>query len=171
MSVLNSEPIISYLLLGNNLGDQESILTRARILISLHIGAILSISKLYETAPWGELDQANFLNQAISIKTRLAPEELMQAIIKIEKILGKEKRTKWGPRTIDIDILLYNNDIINQANLEIPHPRMLSRNFVLIPLSEIAEEVIHPIAKKSIKELVGMCIDKGEVGLYKGKSI
>jgi len=170
MSIPTSEPIITYLLLGNNLGDQVAILRKARILLSLYVGTIHATSSLYETAPWGQLDQANFINQAISIETKLAPDELMDAIKKIEEILGKKKITKWGPRTIDIDILLYKDDIINAANLEIPHPRMLSRNFVLIPLSEIAEEVIHPIAKKSIKELVGMCIDKGEVEIYNGKS-
>ncbi len=160
----------TYLLLGSNLGNPAANLRRARILISLYIGCLSRCSKLYETAPWGELDQSHFLNQAICIETILDPAALMKEIVKIEHILGKKKVTKWGPRTIDIDILLYGEDILNNRNLEIPHPRMLSRNFVLIPLSEIAGERIHPVAKKSITELVSMCTDSGTVSIFKENS-
>ena len=170
MSTLFSNPVMTYLLLGTNLGDQANTLKRARILLSIHTGHISLSSNLYETAPWGELEQPNFLNQAVALKTYLSPQELMNSIMKIEKILGKQKITKWGPRTIDIDILLYESEVVDEVNLEIPHPRMLSRNFVLIPLSEIAKDVIHPVAKKNIKELVGMCRDNGMVALFKEKS-
>ena len=171
MNELLPKPVTTYLLLGTNLGDQAIILSRARIFLTLYVGKIYDVSKLYETAPWGETDQSNFLNQAIKIDTLLSSEDLMKEIIKIEEILGKKKVSKWGPRTIDIDILLYGSSIINQVNIEIPHPRMLSWNFVLIPLSEIAGEVIHPVAKKKIKELLGMCTDNGSVALFKENSI
>ena len=160
----------TYLLLGSNLGNTAANLRRARILISLYIGCISRCSQLYETAPWGDLDQSHFLNQAICVETILDPVALMNEIVKIEDILGKKKVSKWGPRTIDIDILLYREDVIISRNLEIPHPRMLSRNFVLIPLSEIAGERIHPVAKKSITDLVSMCVDSGTVSIFKENS-
>jgi 2-amino-4-hydroxy-6-hydroxymethyldihydropteridine diphosphokinase len=167
MDISKSQPFTTYILLGTNLGDRLNNLRRARILISLNIGWISSSSKLYETAPWGELDQSSFLNQALCVKSLLYPSVMLQKIFEIEKALGKNKVTKWGPRTIDIDILLYDNKVFKSENLEIPHPRMLSRNFVLIPLSEIAGSVVHPEAKKTIKELEGMCIDNGSVSIFK----
>lgn len=152
-----------FLLLGSNQGQKEEMLRQARILLSIHTGIILNASSIYDTSPWGEEDQDTFINQAIEIQTELNPSALLTVLQKIEIRLGKAKTSKWGPRTIDIDILLYDNLIISEDKLSIPHPRMLGRKFVLIPLSEIAGELLHPIAKRRISDLVDVCEDHGTV--------
>jgi 2-amino-4-hydroxy-6-hydroxymethyldihydropteridine diphosphokinase len=115
--------------------------------------SVVSRSSLYETAPVGETDQPPFLNNAVGVETVLSPRELLAVIKEIEKIIGRTPTYRWGPREIDIDILLYDDLVINEPGLTIPHPRMHERAFVLVPLSEIAPIAVHPVLGKSIGTL------------------
>jgi 2-amino-4-hydroxy-6-hydroxymethyldihydropteridine diphosphokinase len=109
---------------------------------------------MFETAPWGIKDQPKFINMAIKIDTILEPENLLSLLKEIESAIGRTQTFRWGPRIIDLDILLYDNSIINTNTVKIPHPGIKDRDFVLRPLSEIAPEKIHPVFKKSIKKLL-----------------
>lgn len=154
---------IVHLLLGANIGDTVSMLRRARIYISMCIGQIQSTSPVYDTSPWGFKDQEPFVNQAISCQTDLNPRQILRKIHWIENRLGKKKIAHWGPRSIDIDILLYESQIIQDDDLKVPHPHMSSRRFVLIPLTQIASELIHPVKGITIKEMLELCKDTGSV--------
>lgn len=153
----------AYLLTGGNTGERKMELSRAVALIGTHSGKILKQSHLYETAAWGKTDQSPFLNQALLIETSLSAQELLKSILAIELQMGRERKEKYGPRNIDIDILLYNNDIISEPHLQIPHPEMTRRRFVLTPLAEIAPNLIHPTLHLSIKNLLDQCPDTLEV--------
>ncbi len=166
MNTLNKETIHPvYLHLGSNLGDRLRYLLKAKFLINKHIGHIKTLSEVYETAAWGKTDQPDFYNQAILVITQLTPAEVLTEIHQIENILGRNRKPEnhWGERTIDIDILFYNNQIINSPSLTIPHRHLQDRNFVLIPLCEIAPNFIHPVLGKSIQELRKLCADDSEV--------
>ncbi len=144
-----------YLLLGSNLGDREVLLEEAVKMIEKKIGKVFSISSIYETDAWGKTDQPGFLNLALGVQTDLAPIELLNSILKIEKKLGRIRKEKWGARLIDIDVILYGSEIVNLGEkLKIPHIEMQNRKFVLQPLAEIAPNHIHPILKKTILELL-----------------
>ncbi len=149
----------TYILLGSNLGNSIKYLSDAILEIEYKLGTISSKSSLYQTAAWGNLDQPDFINQVIELKTSLSPANLLKAILKIENVLGRQRIEKWGSRTIDIDILLYEDQIVNTANLVIPHPYLSVRRFSLMPLSEIAPNRLHPILKKSITELLNELTD------------
>ncbi|MCK9186080.1 2-amino-4-hydroxy-6-hydroxymethyldihydropteridine diphosphokinase [Candidatus Gracilibacteria bacterium] len=129
----------AYLSLGSNLGDRENFLKKAISEIK-KIAKIKKKSKIYETSPVGYKNQGNFLNMVISIETAVSPKELLENLQKIEKELGREKKIKNGPRTIDIDILTYEDTIVDEPNLKIPHPRMYERKFVLVPLLELLDK-------------------------------
>lgn len=122
-------------------------------LIQKHIGNIKLKSALYKTAAWGNTNQPDFINQVLNVHTIFTPLIILKKIEKIERELGRLRVEKWGPRIIDIDILLYDNEIIKTTQLEIPHPEMLNRNFVLKPLLEIASKLIMPNSKQPLKEL------------------
>lgn len=154
---------ICYLLLGSNKGNSKALLEKAKYLIDKAIGPIIEQSNLYITEPWGEANQRDFHNQVIKIETSKKCSEILVLSQNIEVILGKNKITKYGPRTMDIDILLYNQDVISEKNLTVPHPRMHERNFTLIPLSEIAPDMVHPILNKTIKELLNIVEDQSDV--------
>lgn len=111
-------------------------------------------SSLYETEPWGITEQPEFVNMAVEIETGLAPMELLELLRKIERDMGRQETLRWGPRIIDLDMLLYNNIILNTNALIIPHPLLHEREFVLKPLFEIAEDVMHPVLKKRIGDLL-----------------
>jgi len=154
---------ITYLLIGGNLGNRQENLATARFLIGKHCGQITRESSVYETAPWGKFDQPGFLNQALEVNTELNARQLIRRILKVEKIMGRIRKEKLGPRIIDIDILLFNDEIQDIPFLKLPHPEMQHRRFVLIPLSEIAAEIIHPVLKKNISQLLHECPDELEV--------
>ncbi len=150
-----SDKKTAYLLLGSNLGNREKLIAEALALLEARVGEILQISGIYETAAWGKTDQPGFLNLAIEIDTVLDPSQLLEAVLKIESDLGRTRHEKWGSRLIDIDIIFYGEEIINQMEqLQIPHPEMQNRKFVLLPMAEIAPTVIHPVLKKSVSELL-----------------
>lgn len=148
-----------YLLLGSNLGDREYYISEAVDLISQRAGVVELKSSYYETASWGKTDQPDFINQAIFLKTKLSPQQLLITILDIEKHFGRERLVKWGSRTIDIDILFYSDMIIKESDLVVPHPYLHERAFALLPLAEIAAEFVHPQCKKTILELCNSLAD------------
>ena len=151
------------ILLGCNLGNCESTFETVLTLLNKTCGEITKISSLYETAPWGNQDQSFFLNQVLQITTTLNPEELHFHTEKIENELGRIRKEINGPRTIDIDILFFNDLQVITNTLIIPHPRLHLRKFTLIPLNEIIPNFIHPIYQKTINQLLFDCKDKSEV--------
>jgi 2-amino-4-hydroxy-6-hydroxymethyldihydropteridine diphosphokinase len=154
---------IAYLLIGGNIGNRMANLDAAKKKIAHQCGTVKGISNIFETAAWGLENQPHFLNQALAVQTALSPKELLHCLLQIEKGLGREREAKWGPRLIDIDILLYNDAVINEEGLTIPHPQMHNRRFVLQPLSELAPELVHPLFRKTIAELLAACTDALEV--------
>ncbi|MBL3656394.1 2-amino-4-hydroxy-6-hydroxymethyldihydropteridine diphosphokinase [Fulvivirga sp. 2943] len=152
-----------YLLLGSNLGDKKNMLDQARNLISHEIGTIINSSALYETAAWGKENQPSFYNQVLKVQSELSAESILGKIQKIESDLGRVRLEKWGSRVIDIDILYYHQEVIENENLIIPHPGIPERKFTLEPLTEIAPDYIHPILKASNQELLYKCIDSLQV--------
>jgi len=157
----------AYLLIGGNLGNRERNLSTAREFIEQYCGPVIKASSLYETAAWGKIDQPSFLNQAIEIETRLGAEQLMKQVLEIEELMGRVRKEKYGPRIIDIDILLFNKEQFDLPFLKIPHPEMQNRRFALTPLAEIAADLQHPVFKKSISRLLKECTDKLGVTEYK----
>ncbi|RZK21100.1 MAG: 2-amino-4-hydroxy-6-hydroxymethyldihydropteridine diphosphokinase [Pedobacter sp.] len=144
----------AYLLLGGNLGNREENLSKAIELITDNIGEIESISSIYETAAWGKTDQPAFLNQAIAIMTNLSAIQVLDKALEIEKILGRVRKDKWGERLIDIDLILYGNDVVDVDNkLKVPHPHMQERKFVMAPMAEIAPDIVHPVLGITISEI------------------
>lgn len=156
----------AYLLTGSNLGDREQYLATARSLINEQCGTIVTASSLYETAAWGKTDQPSFLNQALELDTTLNAKQLIRRILKIEKMMGRIRDEKYGPRLIDIDMLLFNNEKHNYQFLKLPHPEMQNRRFALLPLAEIAADIIHPVLNKTIHELLIECTDELPVKKY-----
>jgi len=157
-----------YLLIGGNMGDRMANLAAARNSINIECGRIVTESSIYETEAWGYKEQNAFLNQALVIQTSLQANALMDSILKIEIALGRKREIPLGPRIIDIDIIYYNDEIINSSTLTIPHPSMAQRKFVLMPLTEIAPDYMHPILLKTNEVLLKECGDSSVV--YKKSS-
>lgn len=149
-----------FLSLGSNIGDRKQYLDNALAQLSNQLAEINS-SHIYKTKPWGVTDQAFFYNICLSAKTTLSPLDLLNFIKDIEETLGRRHSEKWGPREIDIDILFYNDQIITENKLVIPHPGIIERAFVLTPLAEIAADFAHPILNKTIIELANSIDAKG----------
>lgn len=149
----------TYLLLGSNMGNSHQKLSAAHHYIEKHIGKIIRHSSIYTTAAWGKTDQPDFLNQVVVVETALSAMTAMQQILFIEKKMGRVRTQKNAPRIIDIDILFFNKEIIEQAALSVPHPQIQHRRFVLIPLNELSANFIHPVLQKTIHQLLRVCTD------------
>ena len=152
--------------LGSNLGDREGYLKQSQAMLIDEIGLIIKMSSIYESSPWGVENQGSFLNQVLLLETDVKPFDLLDIILNIEKEMGRVRIEKWGERIIDIDILFYNDEIIETNNLCIPHPYISKRRFVLSPLDEIAKNYIHPILHKTINKLLLECLDEEKVSIY-----
>lgn len=155
-----------YLLTGSNQGNRRGQLARAQALIEERCGSVTAVSGIYETEAWGLKDQPGFLNQALGLQTGLEPLALLQTVKAIELEVGRVQTVKWGPRVIDIDILLYAGKQVNLPELVIPHPYIQERRFTLVPLADIAAAVVHPVLGKTIAELLAVCPDTSEVKTY-----
>ena len=149
---MNKKHVV-YLLSGSNIGDKASFLWFAVYQISKRIGTVINVSSIYETEPWGVKNQDTYYNQAIQLETTLSPNELLTQLKNIEKDAGRLPDTHMQPRVLDIDILLIDNLVIQSDNLKVPHAQLINRNFAIIPLAELAPDVIHPILNRSIQEL------------------
>lgn len=156
----------TFLQLGTNLGNRIANLHNARFAIQQEVGKVVQSSKIYETAAWGILDQASFLNQVLEVHTDLSPESLLTRLQAIEQKMGRQTTRKWGERLIDLDILFYETAIIDQADLIIPHPELQNRKFVLVPLAEIAANFIHPVLSFSIQHLLQTTSDQLSVTVF-----
>lgn len=150
----------AYLLLGSNLGDRKQLLSDALALIEERAGKIFAKSALYETEAWGKTDQPNFINLAVGIKTELSALNLLRVLLLIEAELGRVRQEKWGERLIDIDLIFYGEEILDEGDeLQVPHPQMQYRKFVLEPLAEIAPNFLHPIIRKTVIEILTTLAD------------
>lgn len=150
----------TYLLLGSNIGKRHELLHIASWHITQQIGDIVTQSRLYETAAWGNTAQNAFLNQAIAVQTTLNPFDLLTQIHHIEHQMGRVRQQRWEARIIDIDILAYEQLIIDSEKLSIPHPLLPKRRFSLLPLYDIAPNWQHPILQQSVVEMILNCPDK-----------
>jgi len=152
-----------YLLLGGNEGDRLAVLARAVEYIDREIGNVLIASSTYESEPWGHTDQPYFLNRAIEVESNLTPRVLLEKILEIERELGRIRGAKWSQRVIDIDILYYGDRIVDEPGLHIPHPEIQNRRFALVPMTEIAPDLIHPELKEDQRSLLAKCPDHLDV--------
>jgi len=150
----------TYLLLGSNMGNSQKQLSKAIGFIEKQIGKIIRRSGLYATAAWGNTNQPDFLNQVIIVQTKLTAAQTMQTILGIEKKMGRLRTVKNAPRIIDIDILFFNKEIIDEEQLTVPHPQLQNRRFVLVPLNELSPNFKHPVLNKTIHRLFIHCPDK-----------
>jgi 2-amino-4-hydroxy-6-hydroxymethyldihydropteridine diphosphokinase len=161
---------IAYISAGSNLGERYNYLKRATMLLHQNEKIkVVNASSIYETDPVGYLDQDRFLNMVIKVNTSLGAYELLDAIMAIEKELGRKREIRWGPRTLDLDILLYNQDNINSEKLIVPHPRMQDRAFVMVPLLEIQPDIKLPTKEGSFSSLDSIP-DKEGVRIWKRKN-
>lgn len=146
-------------MIGGNMGDRMANLKVAISHIEQQVGNVQLLSSVYETEAWGQTNQPNFFNQALLVHTQLASNELMKKLLEIESLMGRVRTVKMGPRTIDLDIIYFNNEVITSTLITIPHPKLTERKFVLTPLVEIAPNYIHPILNKSNTHLLKDCGD------------
>jgi 2-amino-4-hydroxy-6-hydroxymethyldihydropteridine diphosphokinase len=155
-----------YLLLGSNLGNRLMYLQEAARYINEETGHIVQQSAVYETQSWGNTNVPDYLNQVLLLQTNLLPHDLLHKLLQIESLLGRERLEKWGARTLDIDILFYGTDIIEDADLIVPHPQLHNRGFTLAPLAELAPDLMHPVLNKTISSLKNELNDDLQVKKY-----
>jgi 2-amino-4-hydroxy-6-hydroxymethyldihydropteridine diphosphokinase len=161
------KPVVAYIGLGANLGDPVRQVTQALALLSQAPEVeVVRVSRFYLTPPLGPPGQPWYVNAAAQVKTRLTPEELLRVLLQVERGLGRERGERWGPRVIDLDLLLYDGEVMEEPGLTIPHPEMHRRAFVLVPLADIAPEAWHPGFRKTARELRDE-LDPAEVALLK----
>jgi 2-amino-4-hydroxy-6-hydroxymethyldihydropteridine diphosphokinase len=163
--LFNKIMIVS-ILLGGNLGNRQAYLNFGKFLINRDLGSIIKESKIYETEAWGGKSDKAYLNQLVDIDFKGNPKELMLALLQIELKAGRKRWEKWGNRTLDIDILFWGDNIINEENLIIPHPALHNRKFALLPLMEWKAEFVHPVLQKKISYLLDICTDNLDVQIY-----
>ncbi len=154
--------VIAYIGLGSNVGDSWKLIAQAVTMLAETL-RVVKVSSLYRTEAVGYEEQEDFINAVAEVETDRAPAELLAACRSIEERLGRQRTIRWGPRTIDLDILLYGDVIVNGPGLTIPHPRMAERKFVLVPLAEIAPLVVHPLLRKTAEDLLGTLRDRHSV--------
>ena len=153
-----------YLCIGGNLGEREANLEEAIEFIDFNFGDVLAVSSVYESEPWGMTDVPNFLNQVLHIQSELTNVELLAEIAELEEFFGRERSAAgYLSREMDIDVLFIDDEIIEGDNFQVPHPRIAERRFVLEPLAEIASEVVHPVLKQTVADLLKTCKDSGKV--------
>jgi 2-amino-4-hydroxy-6-hydroxymethyldihydropteridine diphosphokinase len=149
-----------YISAGSNAGNRESMLKEAIGKLADVAGSVKTLSGIYETAPWGNMEQPLFLNQVLRLSSRLDPRDLMSTLLLIEQALGRERTgTRWNSRTIDLDILFVGSLILDTPALHLPHPQISNRRFILIPMAEIAPSFVHPVLNRTIAELLQECPD------------
>ena len=158
-----------YLLLGANLGDRLQTLALAREQLADRVGVMLLTSPLYETAAWGVTDQPTYLNQVLLLETAHSPEAVLTQTQAIEQALGRVRAEHWGARVIDIDLLFYNDLILNTPTLTLPHPYLHLRRFTLQPLADIAPDLVHPVLKQPVWHLLEACMDEGKVNKFRNE--
>lgn len=159
---------IAYLLIGGNLGNREQNLNKAVQLLGQYAGIVTRLSAVYETAAWGNTMQPAFLNQAIELETKQPAPVLMDTLLHIEYLMGRERKERYGPRPIDIDILLYDQEVHDTPHLRLPHPELANRRFALAPLAELAPDYCHPILEQTIAHLLQSCTDPLPVEINAG---
>ena len=153
----------AFLSVGSNMGDRARNIVQALEALASQGSRVVKQSSLYETEPVELREQDWFLNCVVEIETNLRPRELMQVLLRIERSMGRERTVPKGPRVMDLDILLFGSESVHESHLEIPHPRMADRRFVLVPLTEIAPETVHPVMRKTIQQLLEDTPDHSEV--------
>lgn len=153
----------AYLGLGANVPPAEQRMRAAENALNGHEVEIVARSSLYRTEPWGGVDQPWYLNRVLAVATEHTPRELLAVCKSVERSLGREDHGRWGPREIDVDVLMYEAEVIEEDGLVLPHPRLAERRFVLVPLSEIASEVVHPVYGKSVRALLDALDDARRV--------
>jgi 2-amino-4-hydroxy-6-hydroxymethyldihydropteridine diphosphokinase len=158
------------LLIGGNLGDRTGHLREAVEQIDKQVGRVEKQSSLYETAAWGVAGQPDYLNQALLVSTEMDARTLLHTVLAIEHTIGRVRRQKWGARVIDIDIIFFNDAVINEPDLKIPHPQMQFRQFVLVPLMEILPDWEHPVLHQPVSTLLANCTDQLPASKYTGIS-
>lgn len=149
-----SESVRVIIALGSNIGDRGTYISKAQEKISKRVGKIIKASKLIETEAYGYTQQDDFLNMVIEVETKLSPMNLLKELMCIEKELGRVRTIHWGPRTLDLDIIYYGQEVIDEEDLKIPHPELYNRDFVLGPLEEIEPDLIDPVKNKSVRVLL-----------------
>jgi len=153
-----------YLCIGGNLGEREANLEEALEFIDFNFGDVVGVSSMYESEPWGMSDVPNFLNQVVHIQSELTDKELLEEIADLEEFFGRERSSQgYVSREMDIDVLFIDEEVISTEALQVPHPRISERRFVLEPMAEIAPEFIHPELKQAVEVLLKACSDKGKV--------
>lgn len=150
---------LAYISLGGNVGNTQEIFQEALKEVEKRIGNILQQSSLYQTAAWGNTEQNDFLNQVVWIESALEANQLLDSLLTIELLFGRERKEPWGPRTLDLDLLFFNQEIIQTDHLMVPHPRIKERKFILVPLNEIAVDYIDPQTGKTIEAILQDCSD------------